>query len=424
MPPWPATLSSPSRAARTLAPATLLAGFLAGLYGLDRAELVPSVLRTLPGSGQLAVYGAVAAAGFAGALAPITWRRTILLAATLVAAPIALGVWSAALLGHAAWVIAIARAPIPLAARLLAAVAAWLALPIARARWLDGDAQADTLVLAIVWAGQLYAALYLMIEREREPHIHRPTVLADAFYLLAPPRLITPFFQPISPRQLARRQLADPPARAIGRAAWLAGYAAGVAVLAHQLDALTHRVEPWPLALAIWFCAVYARITYTIFIAIAVFRLLGFDLPAGFRTPFLSSSFAEFFRRFNYYVRDAVLSLFYYPLLGRLRRHLSPRVASIVSAYLAILAGSFLFHDLLIPLAITVEPASVMGRALDPIRLAGFVALWTLTIVPTAGLAPRRPPPRSRTRTIAMVLAFNLAYLTIWYAQLVGRGRD
>src|SRR5439155_22653954 len=192
----------------------------------------------------------------------------------------------------------------------------WSVVPITRDVWLDGAAQADTIVLAIVWAGQLYSALYLIIERERESPAGRPTALADAFYLLALPRLVVPYFQPISPRRLARCERPDLPAVTVWRAAGLAGYAAGLAVLAWTLGEVASQVQPRPLALAVQFCRFYARATYTIFTAVAMYRLLGFDLPSGFRTPFLSRSFAEFFRRFNHYVRDAVVSLFYYPLLG------------------------------------------------------------------------------------------------------------
>ncbi|HMG56055.1 MAG TPA: hypothetical protein VK601_21300, partial [Kofleriaceae bacterium] len=323
----------------------------------------------------------------------------------------------------AACVIAAVRAGIPLAARVAIAVAAWAAIPAARVWWLDGAAQAETILLSIVWAGQLYSALYLAIEREREDPGRRSSVLADAFYLLAPPRLVVPFFQPISPRQLARSERALPSPALLRRAAGLAGYAAAVAVLAWQLGDLARQIEPRPLVFAVRFCRFYAHATYTIFTAVAVFRLLGFHLPSGFRAPFLSRSFAEFFRRFNYYVRDAVLSIFYYPLLGRLRHGRSPRAATIASAYAAIVLGSFLLHDLLVPMATTIEPLSTVRYYLDPVRVAGMLALWTLIIVPTAGIAPRRPPPRSRLRSALQIAAFNAVYLVLWYLQDVGRGR-
>jgi hypothetical protein len=415
-------LRLPSHAGRALVSATLLSAFLALLHELDRRGLDPSLLR-MARSPLWVVYAGTAAAAFACALAPAAWRRTILLAAALIVAPAVLGVQALVLLVYAVCIIAVARAPIAVVARLATALIAWLSVPLARNLWLDGDAQADTIVLALVWAGQLYTAFYLIIEREREPPPQRTTVLADAFYLLALPRLVVPFFQPISPRQITRCELPDPPIRMLQRAAGLAGYAAACAVLAGVLGDLAQRIAIRPLALVVAFCAFYARATYTIFTAIAVFRMLGFDLPSGFRTPFLSRSFAEFFRRYNYYVRDAVLSLFYFPLLGRLRHSLPPRAATIASAYIAILVGSFALHDFLIPMAVTAQPRFVIGYYLDPVRVAGLVALWTLIIVPTAGIAPRREPPRSRARTILAIAGFNLMYFALWYLQEIGHGR-
>src|SRR4029453_6377028 len=152
------------------------------------------------------------------------------------------------------------------------------------------------------------------------------------------------------------------------------------------------------------FLAAYAHITYTIFLAIAVYRLLGYELPSGFRRPFLSRSFGEFFRSFNHYVRDAVLSLLYFPMLGHLRHHARPRLATIGAAYTSILIGSFLLHDLLVPVAISVQPATVLAFHLDPVRIASLLALWTLIIVPGAGIAPRRRPAMSRLRIVASVI--------------------
>lgn len=411
----------PSHAARALVSATVLSLFLAVLYELDRRELVLSILRLARAPSSL-VYGLVAAAAFACAFAPAARRRLILLAASLIAAPLVLGPWAILLVGYAAAVIAVARAPIALGARLAIAVVAWAALPIARWGWFDGETQLATIALAIIWTGLLYSALYLLIEREREEPERRPSAIDDGFYLLALPRLVAPFFQPISPRQLARGERPRMPARLVWRGAGLAAYAAVSAALGWTLPEMARTVDSWPLATGLRFVGLYARLTYTIFTAVAIFRLLGFSLPSGFRAPFLSRSFAEFFRRYNHYVRGAVLSLFYYPLLGRLRRSMPPRAASIVSAYAAILVGSFLLHDLLVPVSLAIEPSSIIGHHLDPVRVGALLALWTLIILPNAGIAPRRLPPRPLARVILSIAAFNVVYFAIWYAQEVGRG--
>ena len=253
----------------------------------------------------------------------------------------------------------------------------------------------------------------------------------DVFYLAALPRIVVPYFQPISPSLIAARERPRMPWRVAWRGAGLGAWGAVSAVAAWRLVRTVQTIHhPTVRAIVhqrlvlalVRFIAGYAHLTYTIFLAVAVYRLLGFELPSGFRRPFLSRSFGEFFRSFNHYVRDAVLSLFYFPMLGHLRHHARPRIATIGAAYTSIVIGSFLLHDLLVPFAISVDPVGTFAFYLDPVRIASMVALWTLIIVPSAGIAPRRRPPTSRIRAVVAVIAFNALYFAIWLAQREGRG--
>jgi hypothetical protein len=413
------------RVPRGLAAAALLAALVAALAVLEERRLIPSPL----GAAHRAIYAIVVVAAVACACAPAAWRRGLLVAATAVAAPFALGWWSLALAAYLAAVIAIARAPVRVATRLALALALWLTVPVLRICVLDADAQADTIVLAMVWAGQLYSAFYLIVEREREPAERRPSALSDAFYLAAVPRIVVPYFQPISPGLIAARERPRMPWRVVARGAGLGAWGVVSAVAAWRLiPALRGIDDPTVHAIVhhravhelLRFVVAYAHLTYTIFLAVAVYRLLGFELPSGFRRPFLSQSFGEFFRSFNHYVRDAVLSLFYFPMLGHLRHHARPRLATIGAAYTSIVIGSFLLHDLLVPAAISVEPMDTAEFYLDPVRIGSMLALWTLIIVPNAGIAPRRRPPKSRFRIVASVIAFNVLYFAIWLAQREG----
>jgi hypothetical protein len=401
---------------RRLAAAAILSGFLALLYALDHWDLDPSVLRAAPPGAHLIVYVLVAVAAVAAAIAPPRHRRAIFAVAAAAGFAIALRWWSVAVFGFVAAVIVLARAPGPLLARAAIVLGGWSVLPVVRVVSFDGATQARTILLALVWAGLLYAALFLLVERARELPRERTRVLDDAFYLLALPRLVVPFFQPISPRRILRSERPGAPWHLTARGLALGLYGAGSAIAAIVLDRHAGALaEPWHTLVV--FVAVYARVTFTIFLAVAVFRLLGYDLPSGFRAPFASRSFAEFFRRYNHYVRDAVLSLFYFPLLGHLRTRLSARAASIVSAYIAIFVGSFALHDFLVPMALAIEPADTAQHVLAPVRVLGLVALWSLIILPTAGIAPTREPPRSRRRTILAIAAFNVVYFIVWYLQ-------
>jgi hypothetical protein len=150
-------------------------------------------------------------------------------------------------------------------------------------------------------------------------------------------------------------------------------------------------------------------------LAIAAFRLLGFSLRPGFRWPFLSRSFAELFRRFNFYVRDAVVSLFYMPILGHLRHRLPRRAASIVAAFTGILIGSFLLQDLLIPCGIAIDPVDTLGELLRPHRILAMVTFWCLIVIPNAGIIPRRRAPVGRLRAAFQVVLVAATFVALWY---------
>jgi hypothetical protein len=414
-----AALRSLSPRARGLISAALLALLLAALVVLDRLEKVPSVFRVSPVRAlpaDLAVYAIVVCAAVVCAVVAPARRRGVLLVAGAVALPIALGTWAVALVAFIAAAIAIPRLRIPLVLRFLLVLVAWLVLPALRVYYLSTRGQADTILLAELWIGMLCSALYLVIERARALPGEASTLRDDAFYLLAPPRVALPFFQPISPRELVAAQRDNYPPRLLLRGAWLALYGVVLAVVAARLEDLRPYV-PRAVGLAAEFLSHYARAAEAIVLAIAGFRLLGFDLPPGFRLPFLSRSFAEFFRRFNHYVRDSVVSLFYFPALGHLRRKLPRRAASILSSYLAIFAGSLALQDLLIPCGISVRPWHSAHALLRPHRFLAMLAMWTLIVIPNAGIIPRRKPEVPWWR-VAMQIAFvDVVYAVLWYIE-------
>jgi hypothetical protein len=178
-------------------------------------------------------------------------------------------------------------------------------------------------------------------------------------------------------------------------------------------------VEPWRTGAE--YLAFYARVAHQIFLAVAVFRLLGFDLSSGYRRPFLSHSFSELFRRFNHYVRDAVVSLFYFPLIGHLRGRMSARAAAIVASYVAIFVGSFVLNDLLVPVAVSIDPVEAAAYHANLVHVASLLLYWTLIILPSAGVAPgRRAPPADRRRRWLQIAAVNVVFFGIWWLQRQG----
>jgi hypothetical protein len=406
-----------ARRLRGLASSALLVAMLAALVVLDRTRLAPSPYRVTAADTDVIVYGIIALAAVIAALSPPGRRRTILLVAGAIALPIALRVWTIALVGYVAIAIALARLRLPMIVRFVLAFAAWASVPLLRIFVLGGDAQAATILLAQLWVGMLYATLYLIVERARALPGETSTLIDDAFYLLAPPRLVMPFFQPVGPRELIASQRGGYPKKLLARGAGLAGYALLIAVGAHELDGFANHVSHVP-EVALRFVAHYARSAHAIMLAMAAFRLLGYDVSSGFRYPFLSRSFADFFRRYNHYVRDAVVSLFYFPILGHLRGKLSRRTASIVAAYVGIFIGSLALQDLLIPCGLSLHPVATVHSLLRPHRILGMLVMWTLIVVPNAGIVPRRRPEQPRWRIALQIVLVDTIYAVLWYLQL------
>jgi len=147
---------------------------------------------------------------------------------------------------------------------------------------------------------------------------------------------------------------------------------------------------------------------------VALFRLLGFDLASGFRAPFLAGSFSEFFRRYNHYVRDAVMSLFYFPLQGTLRRSLHRRATLILSSFGSIFIGSYLLNDFLVPVVTAVHTRAALRSATAPAHLAVLGVYWSLIVVPPLLTLPRRRDGRPYLPRIVKIVIFNAIFLLIW----------
>lgn len=393
-----------------LAGAAAMAGLLLALGWLaQRGWRFPIVMTASPGAPQL-VYAILVATAVACAVAPITWRRWLLLAGSAVGYPLILGVWVIPLVAYAGFACALARTRLSVLRQVILAILVWCAPPILRS-FVFSVSGGQTLVLAILWASVIYSALFVIVERGRHPG--EASLLDELFYFFALPRLAEPFFQPISGRYLRQRDTARPSWRLIARGLALGAYGLLLVVIVH---ALARRVSGLsaPEQLARDFLLFYAIVTNQIFIAVALFRLLGFDLASGYRAPFLSRSFSEFFRRYNHYVRDAVMSLFYYPFLGALRRRLPRRAAVIVSSLGAIFVGSYLLNDFLVPVVTAADTRTGLRKATTPAHMAVLGFYWCLIVIPPVFTLPARADGKPWLPRIAKIAIFNVAFFFIW----------
>lgn len=393
-----------------LAGAAAMAGLLLALLWLaHRGWRFPMVMTASRGAPQL-VYAILVATAIACAVAPISWRRWLLLTGSAVGYPLILGVWVIPLVAYVGFVCVLARTRLSVRLQVILAILVWCALPILRV-FVFSVSGGQTFVLAILWAGVIYSALFVIVERGRHPG--EASLLDELFYCFALPRLAEPFFQPIGGRYLRQRDTARPSWRLIASGLALGAYGVVLALIIHALGRRMSGLSA-PEQLARDFLVFYAMVTNQIFIAVALFRLLGFDLASGYRAPFLSRSFSEFFRRYNHYVRDAVMSVFYYPFLGSLRRRLPRRAAVIVSSLGAIFVGSYLLNDFLVPVVTAANMRAGFRSATNPAHLAVLGLYWCLIVIPPVLTLPRRADGKPWLPRIAKVALFNVAFFFIW----------
>jgi len=356
-----------------------------------------------------------------GALAPVSLRAIGFSVISACAYPLLLGRWSVAVPLYAVVLCALARARVRLRFQIALALLAWSVLPVCR--WvLPRGSFVASFGIFPAWAGLAYSSVYLLVERSRLAR--KPTLAEEIFYLLALPRVLHPFFQPISPAYLRRQERPDLPFRVV-----LGGVGLGLSAMAlRALRAWLFHLRPSlpaPLAIVTGVASTYCIFAQTIFTSVSLFRLMGFDIASGFRRPFLACSFAGFFGRWNGYVREAVMSLFYMPLYMRLRRRLSPKVAAAAAAYVAILLGSFLLNQLLVPVSTSSSVLGALRAKTAPLLLLEMVVYWSAIVLPGTLFATKSPAGGARwfqtLRFLAVYLALQSAKWVLYHGGVTKR---
>jgi len=390
--------------------AVAMAGFLLVLLWLaQRGWRFPMVIAVSP-TAPRAIYAIVVATAAGCAVLPVAWRRWLLLCGAAVGYPLVLGAWAIPLAGYAGFVCVLVRTRLPVKLQIAAAVALWCTLPGLRILT-DSVSGSQASILAVLWASLIYSALFVIIERRRYPE--QASALDELVYFFALPRLAEPFFQPIGGRYFRLRDTVRPSWRLVASGLALGGYGVILSLVVHALATPLPGL-PHPLQLLCDFVRFYAMTTSQLFCAVAVFRLLGFDLASGFRQPFVSRSFSEFFRRYNHYVRDAVMALFYFPLLGSLRKTLHPRAAVVLSSFGSIFIGSYLLNDFLVPVVTAVHTRAALRSATAPAHLAVLGVYWSLIVIPPLVALPRRADGRPWLPGLVKIAIFNIVFFLIW----------
>src|SRR5262249_54004432 len=124
-------------------------------------------------------------------------------------------------------VCALVRSSLSLRYQIAITLVLWFTVPIFRATPLSRPITDSIFFFGVIWAGLAYSAIYLLVEHRRAG----PTPLSwlkEVLYLLALPRIVEPFFQPISPKYLYAREQRTPTPRLIFRATGLALWGLGL----------------------------------------------------------------------------------------------------------------------------------------------------------------------------------------------------
>ncbi len=369
-----------------------------------------------------AVFGLCA---LAVVLQPLFSRRRwrdVFLALSVAACVLQLGVDALGAIGYALLVVVLARAPGPVFPRALLALGAWVAASLPKLG-MSPEQFRTHIPFYIYWVGMPFAGIYLIVERARG-------ILGDVrwrdecMYLLALPRFYIGFYQPISPAKFFASEEPGSSAKRAALALALGAYGAALEYLRLNMVFVTNHEPGTRLPAGViqveWLLAannaLYAYIVNAsgIFIAVGLFRAFGYNLGSGFNWPLASRSFSEFFRRWNYYVYDAVMSLFFFPIVGRFRRWMPIALAAILGAYLAIFLGSFGLNSVLVPLAIAKDAFGTARRLLAPEHIFFYAVYWSAIVLPQLGrlgLKPSSGPPSLRRRVLQHVLFVFLLLL-------------
>ncbi len=247
-------------------------------------------------------------------------------------------------------------------------------------------------ILAGYWGSLPAAIIWLVLDHERG-RLAGFSRLERALYFLAFPRFCTPFIHPIGAARLLRSFSGtfSPwlPVRAlllglcgIG-AFWLIRNTHFAAMSSTDVFSLSeHGPRVFRNGVHI-----YAYNCSSIFLAVAMFRLGGYNLGSGFNWPGLSSSPSEFFRRWNYYFFDFANNVIFVPLASRLRRWLPLWLAYAIGGYASFALGVWVL-DIISRLPQTPQGTWAAFTNVHDLRV--HLVFWTLIIGAQLLIMPAR----------------------------------
>jgi hypothetical protein len=234
------------------------------------------------------------------------------------------------------------RQPWQRSRKLALLLSVWLAVSVLG--WFAIPHLARYLTLAGYWGALPAAIIWLVLDHERG-RLDGVSLHEQSLYFLAFPRFCAPFIHPIGAARFMRSWRTTHSAWFSVRAVLLGLHAiAAFWVLGHTHFAAMSSTDTFSLVVhgpRVFRNGlhIYAYNCGSIFLAISLCRVAGYELGSGFNWPGLSSSPSEFFRRWNYYFFDFASNVIFVPIVTRLRRWLPLWLTYAIGGYASFALG-------------------------------------------------------------------------------------
>jgi hypothetical protein len=358
-------------------------------------------------------------AGLAAAMpwVPRRLQRQVLLGGSLIAAalllrgsliiPVGLA-WLSPLVARRAW---------PNWAKLALLLTVWALVPVYG--WLAPRGFTPGFTSLMFYWSTLPAALICLVVERGRGQLEQAEPLDEWLYLLAAPRFFLPFLQPIRAVTFIK-SFGRPRFSTAWRGLALGLYGTlGFLIIQYTSYTIKNPGDSFPrlqdaLNVGENLLRLYAFNATVIFCAVAQLRLLGYDLGSGYRWPLLSSSVADFYRRWNYYFFEFSSSIYYLPIVSWLRRHVPMAVAHVVGGYLSILLGVWALDNLFSLYTYGAHANMVVQQLKEWHELAAYGLVWSMILLPPALLARFRGLKRSTAWRIAGRVATAIAMVGVY----------
>jgi hypothetical protein len=273
------------------------------------------------------------------------------------------------------------------------------------ALWLHAQFTSESFLTSMLYSGFWVSMFYpsLILLQIKEPLAFTDSLAAQLFIV----KWAQPYFQPISPQAILASITPRQSLMSFVGALWL--FVWGKLCLSAGPLVTSSPSTPFALGVVQLIFKTYAFGAGQLFVSIGLARAMGFNLDRGTHFPFLAKSFSDVYRRWNTYVREAVLTLVVRPYYERFGPPKS-RIGNMMLRFGAIVLGSYVLNHLLVPQASGQQFSNISFARLYDSYLPLMLIVWFFTAIEPQ--SSRKTPTRAYHARffITVVLAFAVMH--------------